>query len=123
ARSRRISLEDPGRSLLLTKPTAAIPHKGGQRFPVDSQEYKILSNWIAEGAQAPSDDDPKLVRLEMLPAQVQLKPGVKQQFVTLAHYSDGHIQDATHWAKYSSTNESVASVEQSGLVKVTGHGE
>src|SRR5437870_2901072 len=31
ARSRRISLEDPGRSLLLTKPTAAIPHKGGQR--------------------------------------------------------------------------------------------
>ena len=38
----RIVPADPARSLLLLKPTAAVPHKGGQRFDVDS-EYKVLS--------------------------------------------------------------------------------
>src|SRR5258705_8598586 len=46
---RRLVPSDPGRSLLLTKPTASVPHKGGQRFDVDSPDYKILSEWIAAG--------------------------------------------------------------------------
>jgi len=44
---RRVNLNDPGRSLILLKASGAIPHKGGKRFEVDSQEYKILSEWIA----------------------------------------------------------------------------
>src|SRR5262249_7259904 len=32
ALGRRIVPEDPGRSLLLLKPTGAVPHKGGPRF-------------------------------------------------------------------------------------------
>ena len=32
ARGRRIELSDPGRSLLLAKPTGAVPHKGGLRL-------------------------------------------------------------------------------------------
>src|SRR2546426_6456011 len=35
ALGRRIVLSDPGRSLLLFKPTGAVPHKGGQRFGTD----------------------------------------------------------------------------------------
>ena len=34
---------DPARSLLLPKPTTAVPHKGGVRFEADSREYRILS--------------------------------------------------------------------------------
>src|SRR5438105_13144659 len=36
ALGRRIIPADPGRSLLLLKPTATIPHKGGKRFEADS---------------------------------------------------------------------------------------
>src|SRR4051812_1287170 len=38
ALGRRVSVNDPGRSLILLKATATIPHKGGKRFELDSQE-------------------------------------------------------------------------------------
>ena len=50
ARGRRVVLSDPGRSLVLTKPTGAVPHKGGLRFAVDSLEYRVLAEWIAAGS-------------------------------------------------------------------------
>jgi len=53
ARGRRLELSDPGRSLLLAKPTGIVPHKGGVRFSEDSESYKILQAWIADGAKAP----------------------------------------------------------------------
>src|SRR3989442_9070398 len=46
ALGRRIIPADPGRSLLLLKPTTAVPHKGGKRFDVDSLEYRVLAEWI-----------------------------------------------------------------------------
>ncbi len=49
ARARRVVLSDPGRSLVLTKPSGAVPHKGGLRFSVDSPEYRVISEWIAVG--------------------------------------------------------------------------
>jgi hypothetical protein len=42
-RGRRVELSDPGRSLVLAKPTGAIAHKGGTRFPTDSREYRIFA--------------------------------------------------------------------------------
>ena len=123
ARGRRVVLSDPGRSLILTKPTAAVPHKGGIRFAVDSPEYKIISQWIASGAAAPRDDDARVERLEILPAAIMVKPGMKQQLVVRAHYSDGHAEDVTRWAKFTSNNDSVSTVDALGLVQVTGHGE
>ena len=46
---RRVIPSDPGRSLMLLKPTGAVPHKGGKKFEVDSPDYRILSEWIASG--------------------------------------------------------------------------
>src|ERR1019366_6267118 len=54
---------------------------------------------------------------------VSLLPGAKQQILVRARFSDGHTEDVTRWAKYASTDESVASVDQDGLVKMSGHGE
>ena len=51
---RRIVPSDPGRSLLLLKPTGAVPHKGGKRFETNSLEYQLLADWIAAGAPGPS---------------------------------------------------------------------
>ena len=123
ALGRRIVPSDPGRSLVLLKPTGALPHKGGVRFETDSMEYKILSEWIAEGTPGPRNNDPRIQRLEMLPESVVLKPGMDQQLVVRAHFSDGHIQDVTRWVKYTDANAAVTQVDETGKVKVLGHGE
>lgn len=123
ARGRRIELSDPGRSLILAKPTAALPHKGGLRFEPDSRNYRVVSEWIANGAPAPSDDDPTVERLEVLPESVRLEVGQTQDFIVRAHYSDGHTEDVTQWAKFTSANEAVARVDEAGQVSVIGHGE
>jgi len=123
ARGRRIELSDPGRSLLLAKPTAAIPHKGGLKFEVDSYEYRVLSRWIAQGALAPSDEDPQVERIEVSPAHATVKPGDEQQVSITAYYDDGSQRDVTHWAKYTSANETVAKVDEQGLLTITGYGE
>jgi Protein of unknown function (DUF1553)/Protein of unknown function (DUF1549) len=123
ARARRVVLNDPGRSLLLTKPTGLIPHRGGIRFGVDSPEYRAISEWIAAGAPAPREDDPRIVRLELLPEKSRQTAGTKQQLIVRAHFNDGHVEDVTRWAKYTSTNESVATVDTDGLVSIVGSGE
>ncbi|HTU23890.1 MAG TPA: DUF1549 domain-containing protein [Pirellulales bacterium] len=123
ARARRVVLGDPGRSLLLTKPTGMIPHKGGIRFPADSPEYQVIAEWIAAGAPPPKADDPRIVRLELLPEKSRLTPGAKQQLIVRAHFTDGHMEDVTRWAKFTSTNESVATVDTDGLVSIIGPGE
>src|SRR6266568_1520896 len=123
ALGRRIIPSDPGRSLLLLKPTAAIPHKGGKRFEVDSMEYRVLAEWIASGAPGPRKDDPRIERIEFLPEHVVLRPATTQQFTVRAHFNDGHAEDVTRWAKYTAANASVAQVDDNGNVQVVGTGE
>ncbi len=123
ARARRVVLSDPGRSLVLTKPTGAVPHKGGLRFRTDSYEYRVLSEWIADGANGPRDDDPRLERLEILPGASVLKKGARQQLIVRAYFTDGHAEDVTRWARFTSSNESVSKIDDQGMVSVIGHGE
>jgi Protein of unknown function (DUF1549)/Protein of unknown function (DUF1553) len=123
ARGRRVVPSDPGRSLLLTKPSGAVPHKGGLRFEVDSPEYRVVSEWIAAGTPAPKENDPRINRLEILPKTTLQKAGATQQLIVRAHFTDGHSEDVTRWAKFTSTNLSVAKVDDLGKVSVVGHGE
>jgi hypothetical protein len=125
---RRIVPTDPGRSLILTKPTGLLPHKGGVRLDPRSLEYRVLAEWIASGVPGPSASDPQIVRVEVLPKYSSLgrltKPvGATQQLIVLAHFSDGHIEDATRWAKYTSADTAVAAVDEYGKITVTGPGE
>ena len=123
ARGRRIELADPGRSLLLAKPSGALAHKGGLRFEVDSLEYKVLSEWISAGAPAPAEGDTRLERIQVLPERASLQPGDSQQMLVHAYYADGRVEDVTRWAKFASTNEAVAAVNSQGDVSVLGYGE
>jgi hypothetical protein len=123
SKGRRVSLADPARSLILLKATGEIPHGGGTRFDDDSLEYRILSEWISEGAPPPRDDDPAVVGLEIFPKQVTLDVGQTQQILVRAVYSDGRQRDVTRWAKYTSTEVGVAAVDDIGKVTVTGRGE
>ncbi len=107
----------------MTKPSGGLPHKGGLRFETNSLDYRILAEWIAAGAPAPQADDAALERIEVLPAQTLVQPGEEQQILVRAYYADGRVRDVTPWAKFTSTDETVASIDDQGRIRVTGYGE
>ena len=123
ARGRRIELADPGRSLLLAKPTGALAHKGGVRFEVDDEAYDIISGWVAQGAKAPGGGESDVSHIEVLPEQSLLSMDAQHDLLVLAHYTDGRIRDVTRFAIFSATNEAVATVDESGKLTVVGPGE
>jgi hypothetical protein len=123
AAARRINRVEPARSLMLLKPTLAVPHGGGKRFGTGSPEYRVIAQWIASGTPAPAASDPVMTRLEVFPPTARLKPGDAQPLVVRAHFSDGHAEDVTRWAKFSTNEGAVASVSDDGIVKVQGAGE
>jgi hypothetical protein len=122
-RGRRVELADPGRSLFLAKPSGAIAHKGGVRFSTNSSEYRILSEWISAGASPPTDADPRVEQLELLPARSFQQVGGSQQMLVRARYSNGHTEDVTPWVKWSSADEAVCRTDDQGKTQVIGPGE
>ncbi len=120
---RRVSLSQPAHSLMLLKPSMAVPHGGGKRFDTNSLEYRVIAEWIAAGAPAPADSDATVTGLEVYPASATLKPAAEQQLVVRARYSTGETKDVTRWVKFSSSDEGVASVDDFGHVKMNGSGE
>ena len=123
ARGRRIAPTEPGRSLMLTKPTGAVAHKGGLRFRVDSLEYRVLSQWIAAGSPPPTPKDARIERIEIVPHNVVLTKGGSQQLLVRAHFDDGRIEDVTRWTLFTSANESAVQVGADGAAKAVGYGE
>jgi hypothetical protein len=123
ALGRRVNPSDPGRSLMLLKPTGALPHKGGKRFEVGSPEYRVLSEWIAAGTPKSSESDARIERITILPSSVRLQAGDTQPLLVTAWFSDGHTEDVTRWTKYTAANASVAQIDEQGRVTVTGQGE
>jgi hypothetical protein len=120
---RRIELSDPGASLVLLKPTTAVAHKGGKRLEVNSDDYKTLANWIAQGAPGPKATDPQVTRIVASPAENQVKIGQTLKLTVRATFSDGEERDVTRWAKFTSTDETVAAVDPNGNVTIIGPGE
>ncbi len=123
ANARRVNRQEPSLSLFLLKPTLALPHGGGMKLDVKSPEFIVLANWIANGTPGVSAQDVKLTRIEAFPPNAMLAPKDTLQIIVRAWYSDGHSEDVTRLAKFSSTEDLVAGVDEVGSVKITGHGE
>ncbi len=113
----------PSASLLLRKPTGAVPHEGGQRLQAGSVDYQILAQWLGNGAPPPSAKEPKVVSLRLWPSRRVGPPGFTQQLQVLATYDNGRIRDVTALAQYSSMDEGVLSVSPSGQVVAVGRGQ
>ncbi len=123
-RGRRIEFADPARSLFLIKPTAAVRHKGGKVLHENSEDYKLLIQWIQQGAPAPSTGDPELNRIELTPSLSLLKKGDTQSLAIHAFFSDGTKRNVTRWARLTSTDATVVEVDEAtGLTRVIGYGE
>lgn len=123
AQGRRVEVSQPGLSLLLTKPTTAVRHKGGKRLEVDSDDYRTLARWIAQGAPGPQAGEAELLGLSIEPGERSVRVGETVTLAVKARYSDGRERDVTRWAKFTSTDETVASVDASGKASVIGPGE
>lgn len=123
ALARRTERLEPAKSLILLKPTLAIAHGGGRRFPVGSTEYDVIAGWIAAGMSPPKEEDARIQDLEVLPREASLRKGAEQQLIVEARFTDGHTEDVTRWAKFSSGDDGVATVDDFGRVKMNGSGE
>jgi len=122
ARGRRVDLADPGASLLLTKPTATLPHKGGRRLELEGHDYQLLAAWIAAGCPGPRAEEKRLVAIDLAPAEAAAAPGAGLELAVTARYDDGTTRDVTRWARFTSTDETVLGVDADGRVTVLGHG-
>lgn len=125
ASGRRINVIRPEDSLILLKPTSRVAHEGGLRFPVESLEYGILREWLADGAkrETPGRQQPVLERLQVTPAeQIIVQPENSVQLKVLAHWSDGKYRDVSQIAVYEPTRPGVT-VTHDGLVRAGEDGE
>ena len=115
--SGRVEREDPADSLILQMPTAQLEHGGGKRFEVGSESYRVLLEWIRQGAKSDVGTATKLERIDVHPAvfeHVRI-PQVETLKVT-AHFEDGRQRDVTRLAIYEVSTEGVVDVDRTGRV-------
>ena len=121
---RRTNIMDPAESLLLKKPLMEVAHGGGRRLRKGDASYEVLANWIGQGMRVDGADVPTLDRIELFPPKRVLREGSpRQQLFVHGYFSDGTVRDLTPLTVFSSSNESVATVSERGLVEKTGRGE
>jgi hypothetical protein len=121
---RRTDLANPLESLIVRKPTGLLPHEGGLRFPLRSPEAETLLAWIAAGGRDDEATAPKLSRIRVFPAErIVAAPGLAQQLVVSAEFSDGSRRDVTRQASYDVNDPTRVSVTADGRVEARGPGE
>ncbi len=121
--SRRVNTASPSDSLMLLKPTAAVPHEGGQVTRPGEPYYETIRAWIAEGARY-DQSAPTVQRITVFPRDpIAQRVGSKQQFRVLATYSDGVVRDVTSESVIASGDTEVASADSGGLVTTFRRGE
>ena len=118
ARGRRIFPGAPENSLLLTKATAAMPHGGGKRLELASDDYRLIVRWIAQGMPYGKPTDPTVAKIDVWPKQRIMARGAGQQLVVLATYTDGSVHDVTRGAIYEPNDKNLAETTETGLLKV-----
>jgi len=122
---RRLNLIEPDRSLLLEKPLMKVAHGGGLQMREHQLTYKVLREWVAEGARLDPPQTARVQRIELFPSQrrVLMAPHHQQQVAVLAHFADGTKRDVTSLCAFSSSNMNVATIDDQGLVQGLKRGE
>jgi len=120
---RRFNRAAPDQSLMLLKPSGAVPHEGGVLMRPGEPNYEILREWIHRGVKLDLDA-PKVTGIEVQPAQFTLpRAGLEQQVRVLATYSDGAVRDVTAEAFLSPSDIEVLAADEGGVIKAVRRGE
>ena len=108
---RRFNRAEPGRSLMLAKPTQQVPHGGGLRFEIGTDYYKTIFNWISQGVPYGDPKADSVQRLEVEPRDIFMKaPGEAATLKVTAVFGDGQSRDVTREAVVESNVPDVAAV-------------
>ena len=109
---RRFNRAEPGRSLMLAKPTQQVAHGGGLRFEKDSAYYKTIYEWIAQGAPYGDPQKDSVVTLDIEPKEISMqKPGESAAVRVVARFADGQSRDVTKEATVESNTPDLAKVD------------
>ncbi len=115
---RRVNKDKPAESLILLKPTATVPHEGGQRFGINSPEYRILIGWIAAGMPPDPPPAPILKKVTVTPTeQIFVEPVRQIQLRVQATFSDGALRDVTRLAVYEPSNPAITVSPNGEVIK------
>ncbi|MBA4716089.1 MAG: DUF1549 domain-containing protein [Verrucomicrobiales bacterium] len=102
---KRANPSNPEVSKLLRKPTLLENHEGDKRFDLESEEYRILHDWLRLGAKNDIDSAPQLESIRIVPSSVLLSaPNKKINLQVKAKFSNGEEKDVSQWAVYESAN-------------------
>jgi hypothetical protein len=113
---RRIDRADPDKSLLLLKPTAQVAHEGGRRFAADSWQYRVLREWVIQGASHRAGSG-AVHRLDVEPREHTFThPGELAALSVTAEYADGSRADVTPFCEFRPKDAGVADVSPEGRV-------
>src|SRR5262249_34645795 len=121
-----VDVKEPEKSLLLLKPTFAVPHGGGRRFNPDSADYRTILEWVRSGAPYGADDaagSARIERVEVFPREGVLDPRAKHQVLVTAYLANGRREDITDEVLYVANNREIAKVEAGGSVEAVSPGE
>src|SRR5437867_3268980 len=110
-RGRRIFPAAPDESLIIKKPTTALPHEGGLRFERGSETHQLLTRWLREGMAYSLTNEPTLRRITVFPKERRYRKGAAQRLLVQAHYSDGTIRDVTRLAGFDSNDKEIAKLD------------
>src|SRR5262245_44862290 len=120
---RRVDLKQPEKSLILRKPTFLEPHGGGVRFKTGSVEYQTILEWIANGCMYDSGG-PELKEIFVYPTErILVGEAARFRLIVTGRYSDGTESDLSRHVRYTSNDETLATVDESGEVTAHRFGE
>ncbi len=111
SRGRRVFPGAADDSLMLAKATGRVPHGGGRRIELDSEDYRVLRDWIRSGAPGPRPGEPELERITVTPDRGVLDTASSIDLRITAHYSDGRQQDVTRRSLYESNAPDIGDVD------------
>lgn len=122
ANGRRVDLNHPENSLFLRKATSETSHAGGKRLDPEEPAYKVIVDWLSQGAPGPKANDPQLDSLSVSPPEIILKPG-EHRILAINAKLGGENFPVLDRVCIDSLNTEVATVDRQGRVVAKARGE
>lgn len=116
SRGRRVNPAMPEKSLLLQKACGDVPHGGGVRIRRDTDDYRTLAKWIANGSPFGDATAPKVVAIVVSPHEKVMGLKQTQPLKVTARFDNGFEEEVTRHAKFQSNSDGLASVDEQGVV-------
>jgi len=127
--SRRVDSAVPEESLLLRKAMGEIPHEGGRLFSKNSKPHQVLVQWLKSGMPGPLKNEPKLIGLKIIPNNMLLSLGQKQQLQVIGTFADKKDSpilkevDVTWLTKFAVADSAQMKLDANGLLEAVRPGE